>query len=99
VANQETAFVDRVQAIRSRHILLQDYDRQMIAVLDARRKTIQSTLLTEASVDEGVSGCSGKPLEEIRLNAIQEMARLQTFINDFRRSIREDPEGVFIDSP
>ncbi len=99
VANQETAFVARVQAIRGQHILLRDYDRRMIAVLDARRKAIQSTLLTDASTDEGVSGCSGQSLEELRLNAIQEMTRLQGFINSFRQSIRDDPEGVFIDSP
>ena len=99
VTNQETAFVDRLQAIRNQHILVQDYDRQIIAVLDARRKAIQSMLLTDASADEGVSGCSGQLLKELRLNAMQEMALLQGFINDFKKSAREDPEGVFIDSP
>jgi len=98
-ANQEVAFVARVQAIRSQHILLQGYDRQMIAVLDDYRKAIQSTLLTDASVDDGVAGCSGQRLEELRWNAVQEMSLLQGFINDFRRSIQEDPGGVFIDSP
>lgn len=98
MANQENAFVARVLAIRSRHILIQDYDRQMIPVLDDRRKEIQTTLLTGTSADEGVSGCSGQSLEELRLNALQEMSRLQSFINNFRQSVREDPEGVFIDS-
>ena len=98
VENQENAFVAHVLAIRSQHILIKDYDRQMIVVLDDRRKEIQATLLTGTSADEGVSGCSGQPLEELRLNAMQEMSRLQSFINNFRHSIREDPEGVFIDS-
>ena len=63
MADQESTFVARAQAIREQHILLQDYDRQMIALLTERRKSIESMLLTAASTDEGASGCSGEQLE------------------------------------
>jgi hypothetical protein len=98
MANEESAFVARAQAIRERHILLRDYDRQMIALLDERRKSIESRLLTAASADEGVSGCSGQQLESLRTNALQEMVLLQNYVNTFRRGLEEDPAGVFIDS-
>ena len=98
VTNQENMFVARAQAIRKTHILLQDYDRQMIALLDERRTAIQSTLLTDASADEGVSGCSGQQLEDLRQDALEEMVRLQGFLDTFRRGLQEDPAGVFIDA-
>ena len=60
MANQESTFVARAQAIRGTHILLRDYDSQMIALLEERRTAIRSTLLTDASADEGVAGCSGR---------------------------------------
>jgi len=99
VANQENAFVARVQAIRVQHILVQDYDRQMIAALNERRAALLSTALTEVSVNEDLSGCSGKPLADLRLQAKEEIARLQGFLNTFHRALKEDPEGVFIDEP
>jgi len=70
----------------------------MIALLDERRTAIRSTLLTDASADEGVSGCSGQQLEDLRREALQEMVRLQGFLVTFRRALREDPAGVFIDA-
>jgi hypothetical protein len=97
-ANQESTFVDRAQAIRGTHILLQEYDRQMIALIEERRTAIRSTLLTDSSADEGVSGCSGQQLEDLRKEAVQEMNRLQGFLNTFRRALQEDPAGVFIDA-
>jgi hypothetical protein len=98
MADQESTFVARAQAIRRTHILLQDYDRQMIALLEERRTAIRSTLLTDSSADEGVSGCSGQQLEDLRREALQEMVRLQGFLVTFRRALREDPAGVFIDA-
>jgi hypothetical protein len=98
VTNQESTFVARAQAIRGTHILLRDYDRQMIALIEERRVALRSTLLTDSSADEGVAGCSGQPLEDLRLEALQEMNRLQSFINTFRRALQEDPAGVFIDA-
>jgi hypothetical protein len=98
MANQESTFVARAQAIRGTHILLRDYDSQMIALLDERRAAIRSTLLTDSSADEGVSGCSGRQLEDLRREALQEMVRLQGFLVTFRRALREDPAGVFIDA-
>jgi hypothetical protein len=98
MANQESTFVARAQAIRGTHLLLPDYDRQMIALLEERRTAIRSTLLTDASADEGVSGCSGRPLEDLRREAQQEMVRLQGFLDTFKRALREDPAEVFIDA-
>lgn len=98
MANQESTFVARAQAIRGTHILLRDYDSQMIALLDERRAAIRSTLLTDSSADEGVAGCSGQQLEDLRKEALQEMNRLQSFLNTFRRALQEDPAGVFIDA-
>ena len=98
MANQESTFVARAQAIRGTHILLRDYDSQMIALLEERRADIRSTLLTDSSADEGVSGCSGQQLEDLRREALQEMVRLQGFLDTLRRGLREDPAGVFIDA-
>ena len=98
MANQESAFVARARAIRERHILLRDYDRQMIALLDERRKSIESMLLTASSADESVSGCSGRQLESLRIDALQEMVLLQDYLNTFRRGLQKDPAGVFVDS-
>jgi hypothetical protein len=55
-------------------------------------------LLTDSSADEGVAGCSGQQLEDLRKEAVQEMNRLQGFLNTFRRALQEDPAGVFIDA-
>jgi hypothetical protein len=99
MANQENAFVARVQAIRKQHILLQDYDRQMIAALEERRAALQSTALTGLSVKEDLAGCSGKALADLRLQAREEMMRLQDFLNTFHRALNKDPKGVFIDEP
>lgn len=98
MADQESAFVARARAIRERHILLRDYDRQMIALLDERRKSIESVLETAASADEGASGCSGRQLESIRIDALQEMVLLQDYLNTFRRGLQKDPVGAFADS-
>jgi len=98
IADQENTFVARAQLIRGQHILLQDYDRQMIALLTERRNSIESTVLTDASADEGVSGCFGQQLESLRVEAFQEMVLLQKHLNTFRRDLREDPAGVFIDT-
>jgi hypothetical protein len=97
-ANQQSIFLAHAQAIRKTHILLQDYDRQMIALIEERRADLRSTLLTDSSADEGVAGCSGQPLEDLRLDAMQEMNRLQSFLNTLRRALQEDPAGVFIDA-
>ena len=97
LANQESAFVARVRAIRATHILLREYDRQMIALLSERRKTIESALLMGTPADLGVSGCSGQELKDLRLEAQNQMRQLQEFLDTFRQGLREDPEGVFID--
>lgn len=97
MANQERNFVARAQTIREQHILLRDYDLQMIAVLNERRKSLVSTVLTDASADEGVAGCSGQELENLRLQALQETVLLQRYLDNFKRELQEDPPGVFID--
>jgi hypothetical protein len=98
IGNQENSFVIRVQTIRGQHILMREYDRQMIAVLEQRRAAIQAAVLTDASLEEGVAGCSGGQLETLRINALQEMTRLQGYLNTFKQGLQEDPAGVFIDS-
>jgi len=55
IGNQENSFVIRVQTIRGQHILMREYDRQMIAVLEQRRAAIQAAVLTDASLEEGVA--------------------------------------------
>ena len=95
----ERTFLDRAKNIRYQHLLLQDYDRQMIAALTARRNEIQSTSLMEMSVSDEIAGCSGKPLETLRWQAREEMSSLQSFLSEFQRALRSDPDGVFIDRP
>ena len=98
-AAQEKAFVDRVKAIRAEHLLLRDYDLQMIDAIARRREALQATKLTEMSVTEDVAGCSGEPLEEMRRRAQDEMVNLRAFLNDFNRALRAGPPDVFIDAP
>jgi hypothetical protein len=99
LADQENAFVARVRATRERHILLVDYDREMIAALTARRAALEATALADTSANEEIGGCSGKPLADLRVQAQEEMTRLQRFLNTFQRAVKEDPAGVFIDQP
>jgi hypothetical protein len=99
LTDQEQAFVARAQAIRAEHVLLQDYDRQMIAEITERRNVLQATKLTELSVSDEVEGCSGKQLDDLRYRAQQELANLRSYLNDFNRALKTDPAGVFIDAP
>ncbi|HUB78854.1 MAG TPA: hypothetical protein VMB03_08670 [Bryobacteraceae bacterium] len=99
LADQQQAFVDRVQSIRAQHLLLRDYDRQMIDAINARRSAIQATKLMELSVSDDVAGCSGKPLEDLRYRAQEEMQSLRSYLGDFNRALKSDPAGVYIDQP
>jgi hypothetical protein len=98
LANREDSFIARARVIRGQHILLRDYDQQMIELLNEQRSAIQSTLLTDATVDEGVSGCYGQQLQAMRIEALQKMSQLQHFIFDFKRGLDEDSPVVFIDA-
>jgi len=99
LAIQEQTFVTQAQTIRAKHLLVREYDRQMIAALDARRAAIQATKLTELSVSDEFAGCSGNRLEELHDRAQREMTNLRAYINDFNRALKTDPEGVYIDEP
>ena len=99
LTDQQRAFVNEVQTIRAQHVFLQDYDRQMIAAINARRSAIQATKLMELSVSDDVAGCSGKPLDDLRYRAQQEMLSLRSYLSDFNRALRTDPAGVYIDQP
>jgi hypothetical protein len=99
LAIQEQNFVTDAQTIRARHLLVLEYDRQMIAAITARRAAIQATKLTELSVSDEFAGCSGDRLDELRDRAQREMANLRAYLNDFNRALKTDPEGVFIDEP
>jgi hypothetical protein len=99
LTDQEQAFVDQVQSIRAQHVFLQDYDRQMIDAINARRNAILATRLTELSVSDEVAGCSGKQLDDLRYRAQQEMLNLRSYLSDFNRALKTDPAGVYIDQP
>jgi len=71
----------------------------MIAMITDRRTALQATKLTELSVSDEISGCSGQPLDDLRHRAQQELANLRSYLNDFNRALKTDPDGVFIDTP
>jgi hypothetical protein len=70
----------------------------MIALIEQRRAAIRSTLLTDASADEGVAGCSGRQLENLRREALEEMVQLQGFLDVLRRALTEDAARVYVDA-
>src|SRR5580698_7458155 len=63
LTDQEQIFVTQAQSIRAEHVVLQDYDRQMISAITKRRAALQATKLTELSVSDEVAGCSGEQLD------------------------------------
>ena len=97
VAAQDETFLARAKTIRTQHILMLDYDRQMIAALEQQRAALEATTLTELSVNEEVAGCSGDKLDDMRRRAHEEMLNLRSYLNDFNRALHYDPPGVFID--
>lgn len=99
LADQEQIFVTQAQTIRAEHVVLQDYDRQMITAMTNRRAAIQATKLAELSVTEEVAGCSGQQLEDLRRRAQEEMSNLRDYLKDFNRALKTDPDGVYIDTP
>jgi len=80
-------------------VVVQDYDRQMIAAITERRAALQATKLTELSVSDEVAGCSGKELDDLRYRAQRELANLRSYLSDFNRALKTDPDGVYIDTP
>lgn len=98
LARQESSFVERVRGIRQEHILLQEYDRQMIAAITERRQALLSTSLTALPMSDEVAGCSGDGLENLRRQAHEEMSSLQSFLATFQRALKWDPNGVYIDA-
>ena len=99
LAALETGFLTRAKTIRDQHLSLQEYDRQMIALLTERRAEIAATSLTELSVSDELAGCTGKPLEDLQLRAHEEMSSLQGYLNTFNRALKTDPDTVYIDRP
>jgi len=97
LTDQKVAFLSRVRYIRNQDLLVLDYDRQMIAALNERRAAIEATSLTELSVSDEVSGCSGETLGELQREAHEEMTSLQSFLNTFNRAVKVDPPGQYID--
>ena len=95
---QGDAFVTRLQQIRQGHIELREYDRQMIAALKSRREELAGALFKSDTWREGVAGCTGKPLADLKRTAADERQRLQGFLTTFEKALREDPPGEFIDS-
>lgn len=98
IHHQET-FLTQARAIRGEHIFLREYDRQMVAAITSWLKTLQSTSLTALGVEEEVAGCSGEDLSELRREAHEEMQILLAYLKAFRRALKWDPDGVYIDEP
>lgn len=98
IVQQEAAFVARAKYIRQQHILLQEYDREMIAAIVQRREALLSTSLTALPMSEQVAGCTGIGLDRLRHEAHEEMSSLQSYLMTFQRALKWDPEGVFIDA-
>lgn len=92
----EDAFVARVKEIRNRHILVVDYDQEMITALSAYRDRMRSIL----DADEAVSGtrwrCQGKPLAELKLDQEPKLERVQGYLLTFRKALLEDPKDVYV---
>lgn len=92
----EDAFIARVKAIRNRHILVVDYDQQMIEALSAYRDRMRSIL----DADESVTGtrwrCEGKPLAELKLDQQPKLDRVQGYLLTFRKALSEDPKDVYV---
>ena len=89
---QESSFFDRMKAIREQHVLLQEYDRQMIEVLSQHSEEL--TRLTQA--DE-VSGCFGNQLDELHREAHEEKTSLYSQLSIFKRALITDPKSVYIE--
>jgi hypothetical protein len=99
LSDQQQLFVNRAQSIRAQHVLMQDYDREMISAITERRAALHATKLTELSVSDEVAGCSGQDLEDLRRRAQEDMANLRDYLRDFNLALKSDPSGVFIDQP
>ena len=88
-----------MKIVRKRHSLIQEYDRQTIVALKDRISALQSTHLTELSVDNEVLGCSGEQLSVLRNEAHEVQITLYGFLNVFNHALASDPQGAFIDDP
>jgi len=92
----EDAFVAQVKEIRNRHILVVDYDREMIAALTAYRDRMRNII----DEDEAASGkrwhCTGKPLAELKLDQEPKLERVQGYLLTFRKALVEDPKDVYV---
>jgi hypothetical protein len=92
----EDTFVTRAKEIRNRHILVVDYDQQMIAALSEYRDRMQSVL----DEDEAISGtrwrCTGKPLADLKLDERPKFEKVQGYLLTFEKAVKEDPKDVYI---
>jgi hypothetical protein len=92
----EDAFIARVKEIRNRHILVVDYDQEMIAALSAYRDRMRRIL----DADESVTGtrwrCEGKPLAELKLDLQPKLDRVQGYLLTFRKALVEDPKDIYV---
>jgi hypothetical protein len=89
---QESAFLDRLGAIRQQHILVREYDRQMIELLASRSAELMR--LTDA---KEVSGCFGKGLEDLQTEASEENVAIYKHVFTFRQALIMDPENVYVE--
>jgi hypothetical protein len=90
MTGQENTFVSRLKAIREQHLVLREYDHQMIDALVTHSREL--TRLTDA---EEVSGCFGPKLAGLQTEANEEKAAVYRYVFMFRRAILSDPKDVY----
>jgi hypothetical protein len=92
----EDTFVERVKGIRKQHILVLDYDRQMIVALTEYRDKMWAVLYAEEAVSGGRLRCSGQPLADLRIDAAPKLERVQHFVGTFQQALRDDPPNTYV---
>jgi hypothetical protein len=92
----EESFVARAREIRRQHILLVEYDRQMIAALTTYRDQIRATLDAGEAVGGTRWRCTGKPLANLKLDQQPKLQRVQGYLVTFERALQQDPPNVYV---
>ena len=86
----------RVKEIRRQHILVVEYDREMIAALTAYRDVMRGLLYDDETSPGSQWRCTGAPLSDLKLAEEPKLERVQRFLGTFERAVREDPSDVYV---
>jgi hypothetical protein len=92
----EDAFVERVKKIRSQHLLLVDYDREMIAALTTYRDQMRSVLDADEELFGNRFRCAGQPLADLRLSEQPKLQSVGQYLLSFERALKEDPPDAYL---